>query len=286
MPTARIVGAPGTHSAFAMLYLLFVLFGCLTGLTTVLFGFGGGFVVVPLLYRALSAADAHGPGQSAMHIAVATSTAVMILSASLATRKHRLAGNILWSYVWPLGGFIGLGAIMGAGAATLASSDVVRLAFVAYLGVTLLDCLARRGFLARAGQDSPQRLGQAQTVAGGLAIGAVATFLGVGGSVMTVPLLRRRGLSMAQATAMANPLSLPVAVPGTLAYVAMAWYQPVALGSGYLGYIDLAAFGLLSIGALAGIRLAAPLAGRIPDRVHARVYLGLLALVMVSMMFK
>ena len=34
------------------------------------------------------------------------------------------------------------------------------------------------------------------------------------------------------------------------------------------------------------LRLAAPLAGRIPDRVHARVYLGLLALVMVSMMFK
>ncbi len=103
---------------------------------------------------------------------------------------------------------------------------------------------------------------------------------------MTVPLLRRRGLSMAQATAMANPLSLPVAVLGTLAYVAMAWYQPVALGSGYLGYIDLAAFGLLSLGSLAGIRLAAPLAGRIPDRVHARVYLGLLALVMVSMLFK
>ena len=77
-----------------------------------------------------------------------------------------------------------MGAVMGAGAATLASSDVVRLAFVAYLGVTLLDCLARRGFLSPSGAGSPQ------------------------------------------------------------------------------------------------------LAGRIPDRVHARVYLGLLALVMVSMMFK
>jgi uncharacterized membrane protein YfcA len=32
-----------------MFYLLLTLFGCLTGITAVLFGFGGGFVVVPLL---------------------------------------------------------------------------------------------------------------------------------------------------------------------------------------------------------------------------------------------
>lgn len=43
-----------------------------------------------------------------------------------------------------------------------------------------------------------------------------ATFLGVGGSVMTVPLLRRCGLSMSQATSMTNPLSVPVALAGTL----------------------------------------------------------------------
>lgn len=36
---------------------------------------------------------------------------------------------------------------------------------------------------------------------------------------MTVPLLRRRGLSMTQATAMANPLSLPVALVGTAVYM-------------------------------------------------------------------
>lgn len=41
-----------------MFYLLLTLFGCLTGVTAVLFGFGGGFVVVPLLYRMLTAS--HG----------------------------------------------------------------------------------------------------------------------------------------------------------------------------------------------------------------------------------
>ena len=36
-----------------MFYLLLFLCGCLTGVSAVLFGFGGGFVVVPLLYHLL-----------------------------------------------------------------------------------------------------------------------------------------------------------------------------------------------------------------------------------------
>ena len=36
-----------------MLYLVLALFGVLSGVTTVLFGFGGGFVAVPVLYAAL-----------------------------------------------------------------------------------------------------------------------------------------------------------------------------------------------------------------------------------------
>ena len=33
-----------------MFYLWLTLFGCMSGVTAVLFGFGGGFVVVPMLY--------------------------------------------------------------------------------------------------------------------------------------------------------------------------------------------------------------------------------------------
>ena len=100
---------------------------------------------------------------------------------------------------------------------------------------------------------------------------------------MTVPLLRRCGLSMSQATSMANPLSLPVALAGTLTYMAMAGLSEFDLGRWFIGYVDLLAFTVLTIGSLLGIRLATPWIGRLPDRVHARVYVGLLVLVMLSM---
>ena len=269
-------------------YLLLALFGCMTGVTAVLFGFGGGFVVVPLLYRMLTAS--HGGddpvSQSAMHIAVATSTCVMIVNALIATEKHHRAGNLIRHYLWPLGGFIGLGAIVGALAAMWASGELIRFAFIAYLGVTILDCLFRRGFLTQSDAVIPRRLGRAEVSGGGVGIGSIATFLGVGGSVMTVPLLRRCGLSMSQSTSMANPLSLPVALAGTLTYMAMAGFAEFDLGAWFVGYVDVLAFAVLTAGSVLGIRLATPWIGRIPDQIHARVYIGLLVLVMLSMCAK
>ncbi|EJD1474021.1 sulfite exporter TauE/SafE family protein, partial [Escherichia coli] len=58
---------------------IIALAGFTTGITTVLFGFGGGFVVVPFVYQLmLRQSELAG---NAMHIAVATSTAVMIFNA-------------------------------------------------------------------------------------------------------------------------------------------------------------------------------------------------------------
>ncbi|AKQ57188.1 sulfite exporter TauE/SafE family protein [Bordetella hinzii] len=261
-------------------YLILAFFGVLAGVTTLLFGFGGGFVVVPLLYQGLLATHAPGSAEaaSAMHIAIATSTCVMMASAGLATRRR--AHLLQWSWIWPLGGYIALGAVLGASLAVLASGAVLRWAFLAYLGITIADCLLRKGFL----DGAPARpLGAAATAGAGLGIGAIATFLGVGGSVMTVPLMRRRGLDMAAASAMANPLSLPVAVVGTLTYILLAWREGGPAGPWHAGYVDLRAFIVLTLSAYAGIRLSAPLAGRIPDRLHARIYIGLLVLVFVVM---
>ncbi len=85
--------------------LIIALAGLITGMTTVLFGFGGGFVVVPFVYqlflRQPSLAD------HALHCAVATSTAVMVFNAGWATYKHYRAGNLSASLLLPLCSFIG-----------------------------------------------------------------------------------------------------------------------------------------------------------------------------------
>ena len=51
------------------------------------------------------------------------------------------------------------------------------------------------------------------------------------------------------------------------------------------GYVNLRALLVLAVGSWLGIRLASTWIGRIPDRIHARVYLLLLTMVLVVMVF-
>jgi predicted component of type VI protein secretion system len=99
---------------------------------------------------------------------------------------------------------------------------------------------------------------------------------------MTVPLLRRKGVAMAEATALANPLSLPIAIAGTVIY---AFGAPAAAHPGQVGYVSLTAAAALLGGSLPTIALAKGiLAGRrIPDRVHAVTYLILLGIILIAM---
>ncbi|WP_425579580.1 sulfite exporter TauE/SafE family protein [Streptomyces coacervatus] len=259
-----------------LLTLLF--FGCLTGLTTVLFGFGGGFITVPVVYGVLTATACSAA--DAMHVAVATSAAVMVVNAVVAALAQWRQGRLRRAYVWPLAAFIAVGAVAGSFVATLIGGTALRLLFAVYLLVTVADSLLREGFLSVAHRTCPKPLGRGTTTLGGMGIGLVAAGLGVGGSVMTVPLLRRRGLPMAEATAMANPLSVPVALAATLVY-ALAPSAPACTGQ--LGYVDLAAGAALLAGSLPTIAVARRVTARVPDRVHSAAYVALLLVVLVVM---
>lgn len=268
-------------------FLTLVLFGCLTGVTTVLFGFGGGFITVPVVYGVLTVTARPGT-QDAMHVAVATSAAVMVVNASVAALAQWRQERLRAEYLWPLAAFIAVGAAAGSLAATLIGGTALRLLFAGYLLVTIADSLLRKGFLSVAPRGRPKPLDRGTTTFGGIGIGLVAAGLGVGGSVMTVPLLRRRGLPMAEATAMANPLSVPVALTGTLVYalapVLTSTSGPAAsAGAGRLGYVDLAAGAALLAGSLPTIAVVRRVAGRVPDRVHSAAYVALLLVVLIVM---
>jgi len=72
--------------------MIIALAGFNTGITTVLFGFGGGFVVVPFVYQLLVRQPQLAG--NAMHTAVATSTAVMIFNAGWVSYQNWRAGRL------------------------------------------------------------------------------------------------------------------------------------------------------------------------------------------------
>jgi uncharacterized membrane protein YfcA len=266
--------------------LLLVAVGCVTGITTVIFGFGGGFVTVPAVYAAVEATSGGPNGAQAMHIAVATSTAIMVVNASSASVASARMGLLRREYLWPIAAFIAVGAALGAFAANWAPEVMLHALFVVYIAATIVDSVVRKGFLSNSGGPAVgEPLGRTTSTLGGVGIGAIASFLGIGGSVITVPLMRRRGIAMVEATALANPLSLPVALVGTVIY---ALATPAASYSGHpgqVGYVSLTATAALLAGSVPTIALAkGVLAGwKIPDRVHAVAYLVLLGIILIAM---
>lgn len=279
---APLRNEPSVGRMIGFVLLLFAV-GCVTGFTTVIFGFGGGFVTVPAVYAAVAATGGGVAEGQAMHTAVATSTAVMVVNAASATVAGARLGRLRRDYLWPITPFIAGGAALGAAAANRAPEVLLHILFVAYLAVTIVDSVVRTGFLSGpAGSAAGAPLSSAASTFGGVGIGAIASFLGVGGSVMTVPLLRRKGVAMAEATALANPLSLPVAVAGTAIY---AFARSAGGHPGQVGYVSLAAAAALVAGSVPTVALAKRvLASRkIPDRVHAVAYLILLGTILIAM---
>ncbi|MFF0557796.1 TSUP family transporter [Streptomyces sp. NPDC004266] len=256
--------------------------GLLTGATTVLFGFGGGFVAVPVVVWADAAL-----GTAALPVATATSALVMVVNAAFATAVTPRPVLLALRGSGALLPLLAAGACAGAYASRFAPPALARWAFVAYTALTALDLLLRPGFLRTATPPGarPARAPRPLPAGAGAPIGAVAAFLGVGGSVMTVPALRRAGHPMRIATALANPLTLAVALPAVV--VSLAASPPraaAATGAGLVGLVDPYAAGALLLGALPVIAVLRRRPPRIPDRVHACAYLALLGLVALAML--
>lgn len=254
-------------------FALLLLVGLAVGITTVLFGFGGGFVTVPVI--TLIDASLGGDG---VRVATATSALVMLVNAVVATAATSR------SVLGGLGGRRGLFALLavggaaGAAASRFAPVALLKWGFVAYIVLTIADLVVRPGFLRPL---PPHRIAGAAVRTGGvpdwlgLPIGTVAAFLGVGGSVMTVPMMRRAGASMQIAAALANPLTLAIVLPALIVSLCTSGALPHS--EGLIGSVDVVSAVALLLGSIPVVILLRRRPPRIPDRVHSWTYVALLA---------
>ena len=268
-----------------------VLVGVLVGLTTVLFGFGGGFVTVPII--TLVHADL---GSDTARVAAATSALVMLVNAVVSTVSTKRETLAHLKGEWWLFILLAAGGAFGAFCAKFAPETLLKWGFVIYIAVTAIDLLARPGFFRRGGAKVRTKAGKggggaAVRVGGvgaeealgeggrgiaalfGFPIGGLASFLGVGGSVMTVPMMRRSGATMTVATTLANPLTLIIMLPAVLVTITTHASTEVP---GMLGSVDLRSALALLIGAIPLIVLLRRRVPKIPEVIHAWGYVILL----------
>ena len=227
--------------------------GAAAGLSSGLFGIGGGSVMVPVLFYAFLSLGVEN--DVVMHCAVATSSAVIIYNAIRSVRSHHKHGAVDWDLLWPKNPFlsyalwIGLGAFLAAlWLAPKMSGEALTLLFAVVAGLISLQFIfGRPDWQLR---DSVPG-GAARPVVGG-GVGILSSLMGIGGGSLTVPLMSLCGVPIHRAIGTASGFGLAIALPATLGFIVSGWGAAgrPAFSVGYvnlLGVVVIAAVAFLTI---------------------------------------
>jgi uncharacterized membrane protein YfcA len=255
-------------------FLLYLLLGCCAGLLSGLFGIGGGVAVVPFLAWLFAAQDF--ASEYVMHMAVATSLASITVTSVAAVHAHHRLGVVDWRTVYRLAPGILAGSALGSVIADRMPVDLLR----AFFAVFLLF-MAVQMALAWKPLPGHRRISSGSYAAAGGAIGALSAMLGIGGGTLTVPFLVKYRFPIHNAVAISNACGFPIAVAGSLSYVALGWHK-AGFPPWSLGYVHLPAF----LGIIASSVLFAPLGVKLAHRLPTTRLKRLFALLLLIVGFK
>ncbi len=256
--------------------LLTLAFGAVVGTISGLFGIGGGVLNVPYLYELIAGTSWTGVSVDPAYqtvLAHGTSLAAVIPTAISGAWVHHRARRVDWSIAVPMA----LGAVVSAPLGALMALGADPAVLKSVFGAVLMVAGVRLVFRARQGSGEHQ----AERVASegprgpmrpvlaallGLLVGGFATLMGIGGAVLTIPLLiwgLRVEMTHVAGTAIA--VAVVAASAGVVSYVrtglGVAGLPPFSAG-----YVFLPAVAALVPGAVLMARVGARLNHRLETR--------------------
>jgi uncharacterized membrane protein YfcA len=262
----------------ADLILLLLAIGCVGGFLSGLLGVGGGIIFVPALFFSLSSLGFSE--EHAMHIAIGSSLAVVAATGSMSAFSHYKRGGVDLTIVRSWGVPIVVGVILGAVVASSVKSVVLKEIFA---GMTLVIALYM-AFSKDRSDVLPLRF-LTMTVQKFIAavIGVVSAMLGVGGAILTVPLMSYIGLPMARAVGTGAALGVAVAVPGILSYMVAGSLGGEALPPWSIGYVNLLTVAMIIPSSMLLAPLGVKVSHNMPRAMLRRVFAAVLIIVSVRM---
>lgn len=247
--------------------LVLILLGtsAFAGFAAGLFGIGGGAIIVPALYFVFLAM---GHDQTAMHVALATSLATMILTSTRSVLSHDKRGAVDWSVLRAWGPWIVIGAVAGQIIASVLTGNQLAAVFA-----ILAYILSAQLFFGRPDWKLGDDLPRGGIRAGlGSAIGTLSSLMGIGGGVFGVTLMTVYGRAMQQAVGTAAGFGIAIGLPGAIA-AAVTGFDKQALPPFSVGYVNLVALAFVSTITVAiaplGVKLAHSLDGLMLKRLFA-----------------
>jgi uncharacterized membrane protein YfcA len=256
--------------------LVYFVIGALSGFFAGLLGIGGGIILVPALTLLFAARGL--PLEHILHVALGTSMATILFTATASLGTHHRRGAVLWPVVGGITPGILAGTALGTGIAALTDTNTLAVLFsvlVIYVTVQML--------LEVKPEPSRRLPGFLGLFGAGTGIGVVATLTATGGGVFSVPFLTWCNVRLHQAIGTSAAIGFPIAIGGTLGYVVSGWSTGLPLA---LGYVYLPALACLVVTGMPAAQLGARTAHKLPVRALRRIFAGLLLLLCGRMLYR
>jgi len=262
----------------AELIMLLLAIGCVGGFLSGLLGVGGGIIFVPALFFSLSSlgfSEDH-----AMHIAIGSSLAVVMATGSTSAFSHYKRGGVDMAILRGWGPAIVIGVILGAMLASSVKSVVLKEIFA---GMTMLIAVYM-AFSKDKAEPKPMRF-LTEKVQKGIAafVGVISAMLGVGGAILTVPLMTCIGLPMPRAVGTGAALGVAVAVPGVISYMVSGMLVSDTLPPWSIGYVNLLTVAMIIPSSMLLAPVGVRLSHNMPRAMLRRVFAVVLVIVSVRM---
>lgn len=205
-----------------VIFISCVFLGSIVGFLAGLLGIGGGLVVVPALVYLLPLLEVNNGvinGQMlsnsvVMPMALATSLAAIVMTASSAAYAHHKNNNIPWDIAKPLMLMVAFGALSGAFIAELLSAKALTNFFAIAVMTLASYMLLSIKFQRSRTMPSPLKLQVISYITG-----AIASLMGMAGGAILVPVLTYFGVPLRHCIGIATVCGVTVALFGSLGYI-------------------------------------------------------------------
>lgn len=261
---------------FDLWWLTYPLLGIVVGFLAGLLGIGGGGILVPVL-TALFLAQSF-PREQAVHMALGTSMATIILTSVSSLRAHRRRGAVNGGIVLRVTPGILAGTFFGTFFASRLDATPLAIFFACFIGFVASQMWF--GVKPKPTRNLPGRIGMCAV---GLFIGFISALVAIGGGSLSIPFMIWCNVDARHAIGTSAAIGFPIALAGTAGYLLNGWTN-MGMPPYTLGYIYLPALVLASGASILTAPIGASCAHRMPVDILRKIFAGILVLLALKML--
>ena len=262
---------------------LFIFAGITAGISSGLFGLGGGIILVPALLLILHHTQSFVP--LAMHIAIGTSMACIMINSISTTCQHVQTGSFDFTTFKRLAPSLMIGTAIGCFVGHMLSEVTLHFIFLSILLIALFKSFHQL-IKPPSKKINDVLIGHLPKFFPSFFVMTIVGFLsaasGTGIASLTVPFLRHHHYSFKGSTAQSSSLSATAGFCAILTYIYLGWSLST-LPPYSIGYIYLPAILPSAISGAIGSKIGVMLYHRLSDTFQHLLFSGIL-LVIVCLM--